>query len=33
MNNRFVYRGFLVLFDELVGWFFYDKNDNKWSYI
>ena len=32
MNNMFVYRGILVLFDELVGWFCYDKNGNKWSF-
>jgi phage pi2 protein 07 len=32
MNNSFVYGGMLVLFDKLVGWFFYDENGNKWSF-
>lgn len=32
MNNQFVYKGMLICFNELVGWFFYDKNGNKWSF-
>ena len=32
MNIGFVYRGVLILFDKLVGWFFYDENGNKWSF-
>jgi len=32
MNNMFVYRGMLICFDELVGWFFHDKNRNKFTF-
>jgi hypothetical protein len=31
MNNCFVYRNVLVLFDERIGWFFYD-NGNKFTF-
>lgn len=32
MNNIFVYRGMLVKFDKLVGWFIHDNNGNKFSF-
>jgi hypothetical protein len=32
MNSNFVYRGILILFDELIGWFFYDKNSNRFDF-
>jgi len=32
MNDVFVYRGILVLFDKLIGWFFYDGMGNKFTF-
>jgi len=32
MSIGFVYGGVLVLFDKLVGWFFYDENGNKFVF-
>ena len=32
MNNMFVYRGMLVKFDKLIGWFIYDTNGNRFDF-
>jgi hypothetical protein len=32
MNNMFVYRGMLVKFDELIGWFIHDTNGNRFDF-
>jgi hypothetical protein len=32
MNNSFVYRGVLVLFDNRIGFFVYDKNRNRFTF-
>ena len=32
MNNSFVYRGMLVMFDERIGFFVYDENKNRFSF-
>jgi hypothetical protein len=32
MNNSFVYRGKLIGFDELIGWFVYDGNGNRFDF-
>lgn len=32
MNNSFVYRGVLVLFDERIGFFVYDENKNRFVF-
>jgi hypothetical protein len=32
MNKGFVYRGMLVKFDELIGWFINDENGNRFSF-
>jgi hypothetical protein len=32
MNKNFVYRGVLVMFDELIGWFINDENGNRFNF-
>jgi hypothetical protein len=32
MNNMFVYRGMLIKFNELIGWFIYDSNGNRFDF-
>jgi hypothetical protein len=32
MNNSFVYKGMLIKFNDLIGWFFYDFRGNRFDF-